>query len=126
MKTETATFKQLALVAGQLAARGATEYMAKHGALDPVALSAVLASKVKEHIGQALDDAKQALDVHMPKLAEANFVAVMVSAGIEAAKLVEEAERDAAKVACNHGVLLGLDCRKCAFKRELAAMGGGK
>ncbi len=54
----------------------------------PMALRSCLTSMVVIRLPQALQEAKETLDVHMDQVAEQTFAASMVLAGIEAAKEV--------------------------------------
>jgi len=74
-------------VAIEIATRGAWEYLRVHQLqADPEALAECLRSWCKIKLPLALKDAKDAIDAHMPQVAEATFAATMVQAGIEAAK----------------------------------------
>jgi len=53
---------------------------------DDAALTACLRSWCKIKLPEALRDAKDAFDAHMPKIAEQTFLLTMAQAGIEAAK----------------------------------------
>ena len=79
--------ERLADVAAQVAGRAAYVYMDKHGLkAEPSALAECLKAMVKFRLPEALRDAKEALDCHMVKAAEATFAATMAEAGIDAAK----------------------------------------
>ena len=79
--------ERLADVAAQVAGRAAYVYMDKHGLkAEPSALAESLKAMVKLRMGEALHDAKEALDCGMRKMAEMAFVATMIEAGIDAAK----------------------------------------
>ena len=71
-----------------IAARSASVYLERHNlkAESPESLAESLWAMVKIRLPEALRDAKEALDCHMDKAAEATFAATMAEAGIEAAK----------------------------------------
>jgi hypothetical protein len=69
--------------------RSAISYCnARHLRIEPEHLSQCLRAH-KETITGALADAKEALDAHMDKIAEATFLASAAQAGIAAAKMYE-------------------------------------
>jgi hypothetical protein len=81
------TAQSLADVAISCVLAGAREYLAKHKlTATPDALSACCRSWAKIKLGEALNDAKEAMACGMPQAAEMTFKASMVQAGIEAAK----------------------------------------
>jgi len=75
-------------VAATIAARSAGRYLERHNlkAESPESLAESLRAMVKIRLPEALRDAKEALDCHMDKAAEATFAATMAEAGIDAAK----------------------------------------
>ena len=75
-------------VAATIAARSARIYLERHNlkAESPESLAESLRAMVKFRLPEALRDAKEALDCHMDKAAEATFATTMALAGIEAAK----------------------------------------
>ena len=78
---------RLTEAAATIAARAAGVYLERHGLkAEPGALSECLKAMVKFRMGEALHDAKEALDCGMRKMAEMAFVATMAEAGIDAAK----------------------------------------
>jgi len=86
-QTEERMADRLGGVAAEAAMRSAAEYLLHHDlTAEPSALCACLRSWIKIKLDEALRDAKQALEAHMPGAAEATFLASMRLAGIEAAK----------------------------------------
>ena len=70
-----------------IAARSASIYLEQHNLkAEPGTLSECLKAMVKFRLPEALRDAKEALDCHMDKAAEATFATTMAEAGIDAAK----------------------------------------
>ena len=71
-----------------IAARSARIYLEQHNlkAESPESLAESLQAMVKFRLPEALRDAKEALDCHMDKAAEATFATTMAEAGIDAAK----------------------------------------
>ena len=71
----------------KIVAAGAQEYLRCHNLrADDSALLACCKSWLKIELPNALRDAKEAMDCHMPQVAETTFKATLFNAGIEAAK----------------------------------------
>ncbi len=84
-----AQINQFASQAADTAMRAAADYVRRNGltVTDYDQATAALRQVVKARLGQALDDARDALDAHMgAAIAQATFDASMRLAGIEAAK----------------------------------------
>ena len=79
---------QLIIEARRITVQGAREYLNAHNLRieDYEAFSNALKEGVKDGLLSALDDAKKALDLGMPQVAEQTFAASMILVGIEAAK----------------------------------------
>jgi hypothetical protein len=77
----------LANAAVTIATKAAGQYLKTHDLVaDPATLDACLRSWCKIKIGEAIADAKAAIECNMPQVAESTFAATMSLAGIEAAK----------------------------------------
>ena len=73
-------------VAG-IAIRAAQEYLRQHSlTVDPKALSQALREQCKIRLPEAMQDAREAMDAHMPQQAELTLRLSMAQAGIEAAR----------------------------------------
>ncbi len=86
------TIERLGTVAAEVAMKAAVAYVHSEQVVVTEAiitdLLEALRVTVKEAVGPALDDAREAFEAGMPQVAEATFVASMRIAGIKAAKLV--------------------------------------
>ena len=82
-----ATTEHLAQASVDIALRAAIKWLEVHDfKADCAALTECLRANVKIRMGKALHDAKEAIDCHMPDIAEQTFAAEMSLAGIDAAK----------------------------------------
>lgn len=73
----------------QAAMRAAVQYLQVHNLeAEDRALTDALKAHVKAKIGEAIDDAKAAIDCGMTDVAEQTFIASMVLAGVSAAREV--------------------------------------
>ena len=80
-------WNKLGQAAADTAMRAAVSYIKHHNLkADVDALLSCVRAHMKALLGEALFDAKAAIDAHMPQVAETTFLATMAKAGIEAAK----------------------------------------
>jgi hypothetical protein len=82
--------QSLANAAAKIAMTAAADVLALRGVTEPDidALTYALRAQVKADIGQALNDAKEALEANMGAAAEATFAASMRISGIRAVETV--------------------------------------